>query len=329
MSTERPQDIFGELDAISRPNHITVSHERAHELQQLLDEFEGTMRERLELAALIVEDLDKDCNHMHSPIAIDGQVIVGRYRFEDIDFQQKAISSIHMADAIADDIRATSLGYSLVQKSDEEGNQRLVICHLARTPVIPTISIPRAGTIYQDNFLYIPVDGTAEVRDLNPSDDINLPFLDYYLADVLRDIDVAVLNGDNTTDILQALSKVDLSQLPHAITYQEVREELLKYLDHITDLDNTTTHKLSGIKEFVIETDETYRHHTIDTTYSGPGEIEGFCFYPTEDNTPRLALATHLTFHDPVANRAVVRRTFVPLSEQLQLSRYKPIDMSA
>lgn len=333
MSSERLEtDLFDTLDRLARPNRIAQTHQRAVELQTLLDEFNGTPAERAELAGSIVDDLDRIGGHVNHSIVINGHVLEGHYDLNEIDFDEEVASNTRAREYDAQELHAISRGYCVVQQRNPHTNEsRTVISHMAQTPISQVTAVHGAGHIYKDTYLYIPVDGTAEVRDLVADDTIHMPLVEYYLKDIMQDVDIAVLNGTTPTEILRELSKVNLSRIPGAADYrqlqeeliEEVYEELFKYIDHITHFNMIATHHLTGVHELIIENDETDQHLFVDDAFYGVGDVEGLCFYPSRDEALEFCLVMQLHFRDHT-----IRRAYIPLNSQIELVELSTPDIT-
>lgn len=320
MSSETERDLFGELSTLLRPNHISEAHGRALEFQQLLDEYDGTLAEKMDLLQAVIDELDATCEHCGHPVIVNGRVS----GYLQTPSEAMSQSQHPIGEKIVANQPGISHGYYAMSQMNEIGEERLVLYHLVRTPTAHTAFIHGVGNIYHDSLLYVPVDGSAEVCDLQPTPDIHLPLLNYYLPDLLEDVDVAVLNSSTLTDALQSLSHIDLSNIPPALADPEIQQEFLKYLVHVTGLKQHFPHQISHINEIAVEVEQGYLPRRSKRLFSTAATLDSFCLYPATDSyaSVRFALRASVPFDD-----GTIRQSIIPLSNAIHITEPSPLPM--
>ncbi len=303
------------LDAYATTNTVEEGHKRALGYQAILrDLYPYTDFEEMnDLMGQAIKELDEQSGHMNVPVIVSGKVRVRSVDPRGINIDEKTLdpSAIEDVTAIVEDSEVLSLGYTI-----ERRNDTIEVSHLASAKQEQILESTLAGDIYRTRGIFIPVDGSAYAELAQPETvEPKIKLLEAFTADLIDDIEVAILNGESLSESLQGLGEVDLSDVLGSIEDTSIFTSLVDYVNSIMPVSRTIPYEVSGVESISVQLgDDSYARAETSKTMAITGNLQGIII---DEDSNRFELAGVMPFSDDV-----LRVVTFPLSETIQIKQH-------
>lgn len=302
------------FNAYNKPNIFEDAHKRAMGFQALLSELRPYLDSE-ELTVVINEatqELDQITDHIGMNIVVTGNINVRALdpKGIDIDAQEVDGEAIRESSNYVEETTFESMGYII-----EPRNDTIQISHLAKGGDITIIDDTKYGEVRLNNRIYIPIDGTAYVRPYSPPEQAPHKMLEPFASELLQDIDIAILNSEDTTDALRRLGQIDLSGYKRVIDDDEMAKALNKYILATMDIGGVTLYQIHGVANITVKLDDDdYSNARLNPEFPLTGHIEGVVI---DEESSRFNLHTTLPFSD-----GVEREVIYPLDSSIVINQH-------
>lgn len=285
------------FDLYEKPNIVEEGHRRALGYQALLRELRPYL-DSDELERVINEaitELDQVTGHVGMKIVVTGMINVRSLDPQGISLSTQEVdeSTIHEASSYVEDTLFESMGYIIEPKNDD-----IYISHLAKGGDVTIIDDTKYGEVRINNRIYIPIDGTAFVHPYETPEQSPQEILEHFAGELLQDIDIAILNSEDTTDALRRLGAIDLSDYKRVYGDDSLARALNKYIMATLEIGGVTLYQMSGVTNVRVKLeDDEHSNAHLNPNLPLTGHVEGIVI---DGETSRFSLHTTLPFSDEV-----------------------------
>lgn len=284
------------FDIYSRQSSMDSAHKKALECERALEaevrslgpsEFEALQTQAL-------EELNGSCGHIDKMIRASGRMI-----FNGINLGKGITADRQYAHRIehwitVHSVTARSLGYAALLNDPGKVGKSVTIMHRAFADPHPVYKT-EVGTVYQDGYLAIPLDGSADVQLKDEKMPPNLEMLDQYVPDILDDIDVALNANEGLTERLRSLGEIDFASSA-VLTGRggaDLKDQITAYINAKLDIELQGICYIAGTEDIAAPTDKGHTLKRLEN-FGSAAVLRDIQFSPIDH---RLILIADVSFH--------------------------------
>lgn len=288
----------------------------ARKYQDRINEYDGTPNETLQFASNAVRALDRECGHMNTDMVVTGQVLFHKYPLRYLDPSQRLANPEQLQEDLryVENLAVRSLGY-IVRKKTSDPDEKPTIEHAIIRPAQEICSIPAVGIYQLAERGVIDIHDTAVAVCAADLTEPHMPALQYYVGELLGDIETAVHHSDDPSASLRNLSKVDFAKWQQPLADDQISADLENYLNKVIPFKKNIPHRVAGMRDICVVTDQDYKTYQLPAGKRPFGSVDGIRLLYNGEGNKSPFLSMQSVFSD-----SQTRQILIPLSNRLYVT---------